>query len=99
MKDEDFEELKNYKSKPTEIRINNTNIKNTRNSISRLKSTEKSYDNKLESVNKKIFRAQSSSFKFFQIKNKLSEISEKKSISEKRSNNISVVVDRNNKKK
>jgi hypothetical protein len=99
MKDEDFEELKNYKSKPTEIRINNTNIKNTRNSISRLKSTEKSYDNKLESVNKKFFRAQSSSFKFFQIKNKLSEISEKKSISEKRSNNISVVVDRNNKKK
>jgi hypothetical protein len=102
MKDKDFEELKNYKSnsKQTEIKINNTNKKGQRNADSRLRSTEKSsfVDNKLDTVNKKFFRAQSSSFKFFQVKNKLIESSAVKNLSTEKKNNISVV-DRFNKKK
>jgi hypothetical protein len=106
MKDKDFEELKNYKSnsKQTEVKINNTNKKNIRHANSRLRSTEKSFvDNKLDTVNKKFFRAQSSSFKFFTVKNKLGELNTLKNSSEKK-NNISVVprkdsYDRFNKKK
>ena len=99
MKDIDFEELKNFKSKQTEIKINNTSKKNQRNANSRLRSTEKSFvDNKLDTVNKKFFRAQSTSFKFFQVKNKLSELSVVKNNITEKKNNISVV-DRFNKKK
>ena len=101
MKDKDFEELKNYKfnSKQTEIKINNTNKKGQRNAESRLRSTEKSFvDNKLDTVNKKFFRAQSSSFKFFQVKNNLIESSAVKNNTTEKKNNISVV-DRFNKKK
>lgn len=83
MKDKDFEELLNHqKLKPTEIKMINTNKKNsvTRNAQSRLRSTEKSFiDDKLEPVNKKFFRAQSSSFKFFQPNNKIKKENEKPS--------------------
>jgi hypothetical protein len=101
MKDETFEEFKNYNRQAKVIKINNTNKKNPTNGNSRLRSTEKFIvDNKLESVNKKFFRAQSSSFKFYQVKNKLSEISLMKNtiISEKKNYNI-LVIDKNNKKK
>jgi hypothetical protein len=100
MKNEEFEEFKNYKNNPTIIKINNTNKKNERKDKSRLKSMEKTlFDNNIEQVNKKFFRAKSSSFKFYQIKNKLSEsILVKNGISDKKSYNIAVV-DRLSKKK
>lgn len=100
MKDEDFEELKNYKSKMTETKVNFTNQKGTRNANSRLRSSEKTkYDTKLESVNKKWFRAQSINTKSFQVKNKLSEISViKGSTFDKKSNNISLIEKINKKK-
>jgi hypothetical protein len=102
MKDEVFEEFKNYKNihRPTIIKINNTNIKNQRNENSRLKSMEKTlYNKNIDSVNNKFFRASSSSFKFYQVKNKLSESSLiKNNISDKKSYNLSVI-DRINKKK
>ena len=99
MKDEDFEELKNYKHytrKTTEVKINNTTQKYPRNANSRLRSTEKSFiDTRSgDSVNKKFFRAQSSGIKFFQVKNKLSESTLMKNTnnkSDKKMYNISTV--------
>lgn len=91
MKDKDFEDLLNRKLKPTdikeikeskeskEIKINNTNKKNmNRNAQSRLRSTEKSFlEEKNENVNKKFSRALSSSFKFFQVNNKIKKENDK----------------------
>ena len=100
MKDKDFEELKKYKSKPTEIKINNSSKKNPRNAHSRLRSIEKSsMDEKLELVNKKYIRAQSSSFKLFQINNNLKREADKtRNPSERKTYNVSVV-DKSAKKK
>jgi len=66
MKDKDFKDLKNYKIKPTENKINNTNRKdrNCRTEKSRLKSTDKSINDEKFEVNKKFSRALSSNFKF-----------------------------------
>lgn len=97
MRDEDFEELKNYKSYTKKAEI--TNQKFPRNANSRLRSTEKSFiDTKSDFVNKKFSRALSSGIKFFQVKNKLSESTlVKNNKSEKKMYNLSVV-DRTKKK-
>jgi hypothetical protein len=74
MKDEDFEELKNYKSKMIETKINFTNKKDPRNEYSR-KSSEKMKETKLvDSAGKKWSRAQTIiPNSKFSIKNKQSD--------------------------
>ena len=74
MKDINFDEFKNFKPKQLENKMNITNNKYSRNARSRMRSMEKtSFDDKLDQVNKKFSRAQSTSFGFFQMNCKISK--------------------------
>lgn len=98
MKDEDFEELKNYKSKMAETKINFTNKKDPRNANSRLRSSEKMKETKfVESEGKKWFRAQTINSKI-SVKNKLSDLNVVKPSLYEKKNNITVI-EKNIKKK